>query len=50
LLDRQLVQILAVEFEQVEGAKHCVGVMTPGPDQLEHREPAVVADDGLAVD
>jgi hypothetical protein len=49
-LDRQLAQVLAVEFEQVEGAQHGVGVVAPRPDHLEHRESGLVADDRLAVD
>jgi hypothetical protein len=34
----------------VEGAERRGVVVAKGPDQLEHREPAVVADNGLAVD
>jgi hypothetical protein len=49
-LDRQLAQILAVEFEQVEGAEHGRVVVAPGPQQLEHREPGLVGNDGFAVD
>jgi hypothetical protein len=45
-LDRQPAQVLAVEFEQVEGAEHGREARGPGTDQIEHREPAVVADDG----
>ena len=48
--NRRPPPILAVELEQVEGAEHGVTVVTKGTDQLEHREPAVVADDRLAVD
>jgi hypothetical protein len=36
--------------KQVEGAEHRGTVVAKGTDQAEHREPAVVADDGLAVD
>jgi hypothetical protein len=43
--DRQLAQVFAVAFEQVEGAEHGGVVVTKGADQLKHREPAVVADD-----
>jgi limonene-1,2-epoxide hydrolase len=38
LLDRQPAQILAVEFEQVEGAEHGGVVVAKRTDQLEDRE------------
>jgi hypothetical protein len=50
LLDRQPAQVLAVEFEQVEGAEYGVVVVALRPDQLEHHEPGLAANDGLAVD
>jgi hypothetical protein len=49
-LDRQPAEILTIGLEQVECAEHSVGVVPKGAEQFEHREPAVVADDGLAVD
>jgi hypothetical protein len=48
--DRQPAQVLAVDLEQVERAEHGRGIVTEGPDQLEHRKPGLVTDDGLAVD
>jgi len=42
-LDRQPAQAFAVDFEQIEGAEHG-GVVTPGPDYFDYREPAVVAE------
>lgn len=46
-LNQQPTQILAVKLEQIEGAEHRGAVVTPGPDQVEHREPAVAADNDL---
>jgi hypothetical protein len=50
LLDRQPAQIRSVKLEQVECAQHGGVVVTPGTDQLKHRERGLVADDDLAVD
>ena len=49
LLYRRPPQVVAVELEQVEGAEDHV-VTAPAPQQIEHRKPVGVADDGLAVD
>jgi hypothetical protein len=49
-LDRQPAQVLTVELQQIEGAEHGRERRRPRPGQVEHREPAVVANDGLAVD
>jgi hypothetical protein len=50
LLDRHVPQVLAVHFEQVESAEHGGGVVPVPTDQVEDREPILVADDGLTVD
>jgi hypothetical protein len=50
LLERHPAQILAVKLHKVEGAQHRLGSVTLAPDQLEHGMPAIVGDDGLAVD
>ena len=50
ILDRAPAQILTVKLDQVEGAQHGSMVVTPGAEQLEHREAAVVGDDDFAVD
>ena len=50
LLNRQPAKVHTVKLQQIEGAQHRLGAMTGAPDQLEHREPIVIGDDGLAVD
>jgi hypothetical protein len=50
LLDRHAPQVLAVQFEQVESAEHGGGVVPVPTDQVEDREPILVADDGLTVE
>jgi hypothetical protein len=50
LLDRRVPQILAVQFDQVEGAEDC-GFARPLPaDKIEHRKSVLVGDGLLAVD
>jgi hypothetical protein len=49
LLDRCLTKILAVEPEQIEGAKHNIFVVAAPADHLEDREAIVVAGDCFAV-
>jgi len=50
LFDRRAPQVLAVHFEQIEGAEHGGGVVPVSTDHIEYSEAAVVAYDGLAVD
>ena len=47
---RRASQVLAVQFEQVEGAEHGGSVMLVAADQVEHGEAVFVTDDSLAVD
>lgn len=50
LLDGRAPQVLAVHFEQIEGAEHGGGVVPVSTDHIEYSEAGVVAYDGLAVD
>jgi hypothetical protein len=50
LFDGRAPRVLAVEFEEVERAEHGGGIIRYPVDQVENGEPAVVADDGLAVE
>jgi hypothetical protein len=49
VLDRLAPDVLAVHLEQVERAENRVDIGRVSADEVEHREPAVVADNGLAV-
>jgi hypothetical protein len=40
---------LALKFNQVESEQHSVGAVTLVADQIEHREAAVIGDNGFAV-
>ena len=42
-------KVLAVEFDQIEGAQHGGVVAKPIPESVEYREAAFVDHDGLAV-
>jgi hypothetical protein len=48
VLDRPSPQILALQLDQVEGAKHGVVAMACPSDRLEHGEAVVVGDDRSA--
>ena len=50
LLERHKAEILAVEPDQIEGAKHSGAVMLPVAYQVENRVAAFVNYDGLAVE
>jgi hypothetical protein len=50
LLDRRPAQILAVQFNQIEGAEHGSVVMPPGTEQIKDREAIGVDHDRFAVD
>jgi hypothetical protein len=43
-------QILTISLQQIEGAQQGGQARGPRPDQVEHGETGLVADDGLAVD
>ena len=49
-LDRQRPHVHGIELEKIEGAQRCQMVIVPVADQIEHREPFVVADDDFTVD
>jgi hypothetical protein len=49
-LKRFAPQVLAVQLEQVEGEQEHVVIVAPVAQPLEHRDPVLIADDGLAVD
>ena len=46
----QAALILAVEFEQIEGAEDYTGRVSLAADQVEYGKPLLVAGDGFAVD
>ena len=46
---RAPAEVLAVEFDQIEGAKHGGVVAKPITESVEYREAAFVHHDGLAV-
>jgi hypothetical protein len=50
VLDRLAPDVLAAHLEQVERAENRTGVGGVAADEVEHRKPAVVGDNGLAVD
>ena len=50
MLDWPAAQILALQLDQIEGAKHGVTAMTCPANQLEHGHALFVGDDRLAVD
>ena len=50
LLDRRSAQILAVQFDQIEGAEHGGMVVMPGAEQIKGREAVGIDDNRLAVD
>ena len=50
LLERLLAKVLAVEFDQVEGAEHGGMVVMPIAEEVEHREARLIDDDRLAID
>ena len=50
VLDRFAPDVFAVHFEQIEGTVNRPRVGAVAADEIERREPAVVADDGLAID
>ena len=50
VLDRLAPDVLAVHLEQVKPAEDCSGVGPVPADEVEHRKPAGIADDGLPVD
>jgi hypothetical protein len=42
--------VLAVHLQQIEGAEHCARVGAMTTDEVEHRKPTVIADDGFTID
>jgi hypothetical protein len=50
VLDRLAPDVFAVYLEQVERAEDSAGIGGVAADEIEHRQTAVVADNGLAVD
>ena len=50
LLDPNAAQVLAIQFEHVEGAQLGADVVPMPADQVEHREALVVRDNRFAVD
>jgi hypothetical protein len=50
LLDRQMPQVFAIHFEQVERAQRGGGIVPVSADKLKHGEAALITDDSLAVD
>jgi hypothetical protein len=49
ILEPRPTEVFAVEFDQIEGAKHGGVVAKPIPESVEYREAAFVDHDGLAV-
>ena len=49
VLDRLTPDVLTVHFQQVEHTKDSARVSAMAPDEIEHCEPIVVANNGLAI-
>jgi hypothetical protein len=50
LLDWRAPQIFAIEFDQIESDQQCIVTVALVADEVEHRQPALIGDNRLAVE